>query len=160
MSGRRHVPTAGCFQARHITKGQGAWVIRDPAGADTVVCARVAAPAAAAAGSSVIQLWVDVLRAAWHTDGSVHQRERHTAALDQETPPKASLQIGVLEKEKQSCREVVQWLNETTDFCIYLFLHEMGCGNNLISSQSQSALLAKFVYKYFVSKAKHKHLTI
>lgn len=90
--------------ARHIAGGGGGGalvVVGDSSGADTAVRACVAAPAAALVGCRVIQLRVDILRAARHTGGSVHQGERHTAALDQESPPEPSPQIGVLRGGEQ-----------------------------------------------------------
>lgn len=80
----------------HTARRHRALVIGDSAGADTVVCACVTAPTAATAGRRIIQLWVDILRAPRKRGSSVRQGERHTAMLDQESPPKPSLQIGVL----------------------------------------------------------------
>ena len=97
---------SGLVLAPDPAQGHGASVIGDPAGVDTVVRSPVAAPAAAAVCHRVIQLWVDVLRAAGHMGSSVHQGEGDTAALDQEAPPKPSPQIGVLREWKQGCLHV------------------------------------------------------
>lgn len=89
----------GLCLALHTVEGRGASLGGDAAGAHAVVRARVAALAEAAVGSGVIHLRVDTRRAAGQMDGSVHQGERHTAALDHEVPPETSLQVGVLETE-------------------------------------------------------------
>lgn len=81
----------------HTAQCNRAVLIRDPAGLDTVVCARVTALTAAAVGGRIIQLWVDILRTTRNMGSPVNQGERHTATLDQESPPKASPQIGVLQ---------------------------------------------------------------
>ncbi|TNN82343.1 hypothetical protein EYF80_007464 [Liparis tanakae] len=86
------VERRGLGLALHAAEGHSAPVIGGTPGAHTVVCARVAALAAAPMGSGIIQLRVDVLRAARHVGGAVHQGERHTAALDHKTSPKMSPQ--------------------------------------------------------------------
>lgn len=67
---------------------------------DTMMGVCVTAPTAATLGNRIVQLWVDILRAAGNVDGSVYQGERHTATLDHETPPEAPPEVGVLDERK------------------------------------------------------------
>lgn len=83
------------------------------AGTNAVVCACVTAPTAATAGHRIIQLWVDILRTAGNTGSSVHQGERHTATLDQKSPPKPSTQVSVLKKRGSA------WVTSHFDAILY-----------------------------------------
>lgn len=113
---------SGLVLILQTSKCHSAPVMRDLAGADTVVCAWVTASTATTEGHRKIQLWVDILRTAWKMNSLVHQGERHTATLDQESPSKPSFQIGVLEWGRQLF-EAVLWLKLWQ--CVNFF-HELG----------------------------------